>query len=71
MVIDGIDYSAEMRDPLPPDMGEGNTFSIHKPKRGPSYIYWIRGPKLTKRQVKKARQRAAELAEWLCAPDTS
>jgi hypothetical protein len=64
LVIDGVDYEAQMIDELPAHAQEGSYFTIHRTKRGRTYIYWITTP-WTKRQLKKARQRADQWAKEL------
>lgn len=49
------DSFAEMKEPLPLHAREGSFFTIHQPKRGQPYFYWITKPLITKRRLKKAR----------------
>ena len=52
-----IDYDsfAEMTELLPPHAMVGSLFTIHQPKRGKPYFYWITKPLITKQHAKKAR----------------
>lgn len=65
LIIDGKEYSAEMIEPLPKGMGPGNLFTIHRTRRGKTYLYWITEPRITKRQIKKANQWARNMARML------
>lgn len=69
LVIDGHEYEAEMSLPLPQDVTEGSFFTIHRPRRGDPYLYWIRLPVLTKHQVKLARKQARELLRLFVTSD--
>lgn len=63
--MDGAEYEAKMNAPLPDDVKVGSYFTIHRPNHGDPYLYWIRGPMITKRQIKSARKRARELLKLI------
>lgn len=52
---------AEMALPLPDGMGPGNIFTIHRTKRGRTYLYWVLRPAFTRSQIKRARTEARRL----------
>lgn len=57
LYLGDMEYSAEMVEPLPAHAEPGSRFTIHMTKAGDVYFYWITRP-WTKRELKKARQRA-------------
>jgi hypothetical protein len=67
--INGHDYIAEMKDPLPAHARHGSYFTIHTTKRGHTYLYWITKPLITQRQIKKARQWASRMHKALFDPE--
>lgn len=64
LIIDDREYEAEMALPLADDACVGSYFTLHQPRRGEPYIYWIRRY-WTKRQLKQSRIRARELRRVL------
>lgn len=60
------EFYAEMKPEfLDPDAVEGSLFTIHRTKRGRTYIYWIKRPLITQRQIKKARRWAEKIRKEL------
>lgn len=62
LLVGNSEYEAEMALPLPPDAKEGSYFTVHQPRRGQPYLYWVH-QRITKRQVKRARQEARKMWE--------
>ncbi len=70
LFVDDRELHAEFgqRLPLLSGMGEGHFFTIHTTKRGQTYLYWIKEPRLTKRDLIKAKQEARRLGKALGLP---
>ena len=71
----GGDLIADMIDPLPADRGVGYLFTLHKTKRGHTYLFWppIRpwSPSKRRRHERKARAWAKEVMKAFDLSDFS
>lgn len=53
------EYEAEMLLPLASGMVEGSMFSVHSTKRGKTYLYHIKDPVPSRKELKRAKQWAS------------
>lgn len=62
---DGTDVIMQMRDRLPEGKSEGYIFTIHRTKKGDTYLYWPpprhRSPSARRRAERRAREWAREV----------